>query len=644
MPTTLSPTACALTLAIALFVLVAPGLLVGLATGLRGWLLAGAAPLLTFAVAGISGQWLGAFGVPFGWLSFIMATVVFGALGFAVRRLRGRPSTLRPLWAPAGHLAVGVCWLAAAAVGGYTMLRGMGDLNAIPQGWDAAFHANGIRYLTDTGDSSVTGMSRIAWYAPGEQIFYPNAYHLAGALIWQLAEPLAGAPIAAVLNADTVLMPGMLGLSLITMIREFGGRAVLAGFTPIVAVATSMVLYELQLGPILPYAQGLVLLPVAVALVHRYLHQPLPGIGFTLALAVAGLLAVHASMLFSGVAFLLPYLVRRWRAGLRTLSRDVQLLLPPAGGALLFAAPTIVGALVLVTGDYPYRGWPWKQPVGEAFRSWLLFAGQTVTPQLWLTAAFAIGVAACWRLRELRWLLGTTALLGVAFVVTSTWDNEVVKQLTRPWWNNPYRLLNLAAVAMCVIAAHGLAELQALLKRLAGTRAGARAAFAVLLIGGWALGSGLYTGTNSALVQTTSGRSPAQDPHALPVSRDEAAAMAKLGELAEPGDWVLNERSDGTAWSYAIGGVRAVAGHFDPWMNPPDADVLANRFRDYATDPEVRDLVRRMNVRWVIVGKAGYPRYPDGSDRAPGLRGLDGLSFLQVVYRNPDTALYRITG
>lgn len=644
MPTTFPPAASALTLAIAVFVLVVPGLLVGLTAGLRGWLLAGAAPLLTFAVAGVSGQWLGAVGIGFGWVTFAVATAVFAGLGFALRRLRGEPSSRPPLWSPSGHLAVGACWLAAAFIGGYTMLRGMGDLGAIPQGWDAVFHANGIRYVTDTGDSSVTGMSKVAWYAPGEQIFYPNAYHLVSSLIWQITGPTAGAPIPAVLNAVTVLMPAMLGLSLITLIREFAGRAVLAGFTPIVTVVTTMVLYDLQFGPITPYAQALVLLPVGFALVHRYLNQPLPGIGCTLGLAVAGLMAVHASMVFTGALFLLPYLLGRWRGGLGVLGRDLKVLLAPAAGALLFIAPTVIGALVLVTGDYPYRGWPWKQPVGEAARSWLLFGGQTVTPQIWLAAAFVIGVVTFWRLRELRWLLGTAFLVGIAFVVTSTVDSEVVKQLTRPWWNNPYRLVNLAALAMCVIAAHGLAEIHALLKRLAGNRTAVSTGLAVLVIGGWSLGSELYVDTNSALVQTTVGRHSGQDPHALPVSRDEAQAMVQLGELARPGDWVLNERSDGTAWSYALGGVRAVAGHYDPFMNPPDADVLAGRFRDYATDPQVRDLVARMNVRWVITGQSGYPRYPDGSDRAPGLRDLDGLPFLEVVYRNADSTLYRIIG
>ncbi|MGH3449456.1 MAG: DUF6541 family protein, partial [Haloechinothrix sp.] len=386
MPTTLSPAAAALTLGIALLVLVVPGLVTGLAAGLRGWLLAATAPVLTYAVAGVAGQWFGVIGVRFTWASFAVAVALAVALAFGVRRWRGAAATVPRLWSPAGHLAVLACLVLATAIGGYTMLRGMGDLNAIPQGWDAAFHANGIRYLTDTADSSVTGMSKIAWYAPGEQLFYPNAYHLIGSFTWQLADPLAGAPISAVLNANAVLMPGMLGLSLVTMIREFAGRAVLAGATTIVTVSCSMVFYELNLGPILPYAQGLVLLPVAAAVLHRHLIRPGPALGLLLAMVVAGLMSVHASMPFSALLFLLPFLLSRWvRSGprrLRAAGRDLIVVLPPAAATLLFTAPTVVGALVMVTGDYPYRGWPWKQPLPEALESLLAFGGQTVTPQL----------------------------------------------------------------------------------------------------------------------------------------------------------------------------------------------------------------------------------------------------------------------
>lgn len=656
MPTTLPPEAAALTIAVYLGVLVLPGLLVGLAAGLRGWLLAAATPLLTFSVAGISGQWMGWFELPFGFLGFAISTLLFATVAAGTRAVRGRALAPAdpPLWTRTGHLAVGACWAFAAGVGAYTVLRGMGDLNAIPQGWDAAFHANGIRYLDETGDSSVTGMSKVAWYAPGEQIFYPNAYHLLGVLVWQLAGPWAGAPIAAILNANAVLMPATLGLSLVAMVRQFAGRAVLAGMTPVVTVAATMVFYENMMGPILPYAQGLVLLPVVAALLHRHLQLPTQTSGLLLGIAVAGMLTVHASMLFSGVLFLLPYLVSRWSTGtdrLRRWGRELRSLLSPVLVVAVLSAPTTIGALVLVTGDYPYRGWPWKQPLPEALESWLVFAGQTVTPQLWLTAACAVGAVLFWRLDRLRWLLGSALLLGVCFVVTSTWDNEVVKQLSRPWWNNPYRLVSLAGLAMCVLAAHGLAEIQAALRGLVRrwvtavrVRRLAAAGIAAAVLGSWAVASGLYVTTNSTLIGLTVGRHPERDPHNLPISRDEAVAMLRLGELAEPGDWVLNERSDGTAWTYALTGLRPVAGHFDPYMNPPDADVLADRFRDYPTDPQVRELVERMNVRWVIVGRGGYPRYADGSDRAPGLRDLDGLPFLRLAYRNADASVYRIVG
>ena len=116
--------------------------------------------------------------------------------------------------------------------------------------------------------------------------------------------------------------------------------------------------------------------------------------------------------------------------------------------------------------------------------------------------------------------------------------------------------------------------------------------------------------------------------------------MEELGALAKPGEWAMNDRFDGTAWTYALTGIRTVAGHFDETSPPRDAVVLANRFRDYSTDPEVRAAVRRLNIRWVILGK---PSTEPGRPYQPGLIGLAGEPFLTEVYRDPDAVIYRLT-
>ncbi|MER6794986.1 DUF6541 family protein [Amycolatopsis mediterranei] len=86
-------------------------------------------------------------------------------------------------------------------------------------------------------------------------------------------------------------------------------------------------------------------------------------------------------------------------------------------------------------------------------------------------------------------------------------------------------------------------------------------------------------------------------------------------------------------------GIRTVAAHFDETSPPADAVLLANRFRNYSTDPAVRAAVRRLNIHWVILGK---PATDPGRPYQPGLTGLAGEPFLTAVYRNPDAVIYRL--
>lgn len=85
MPTVMGPAASVLTVACMLLVVVLPGLAVGLAAGLRGWVLAGCAPLLSYGVAGLSGPWLDGLGIPYDPWSLALATGLFAVLGFGLR-------------------------------------------------------------------------------------------------------------------------------------------------------------------------------------------------------------------------------------------------------------------------------------------------------------------------------------------------------------------------------------------------------------------------------------------------------------------------------------------------------------------------------------------------------------------------------
>ncbi|NIH83080.1 DUF6541 family protein [Amycolatopsis viridis] len=612
----MSAPGAAATIAVYLLVLFAPGLLIGALAGARGWRLAGLAPLLTYFAAGLAGPWYAQFGIPFNVPSFLVAVLVPAAIAFLVgRRRAAEPGA----WDRRGHLAVALCLLAGAAVGARTVLTGIGPLNAVSQGFDAVYHGNGIRYIAETGDGSLMGTGTVNWYPNGS--FYPNAYHLVGSIVYRLT----GAEIPAVLNANTVLLPGLLALSLVVLVRAFRGRAVLAGAVALVCVAPVTLLYEaLDFGPLLPFLLGIALTPLIAVVLDGYLRRPAPDSGFLLVASAVGLLTIHSSTLFGGLLFALPLLVSRWR--------QLWRLLPIAVAGLLLGWLQLFGAIGLAAGPLPYNGWPTAASANTAVGILLTFEHVAPHPQLWLSAALVLGIVRWQRLGSLRWVAGTALLFGVFAVAVLSSGNPLVKAVSRPWWNDPYRFIAMAAIPSCLLAAHGLAEIQRWLRDLAPRRAWVAG---VVTLAGFAVAThGLYSTSNADVVRT--GYAAEGD---LPLNRGEAQAMLELGKLAAPGDWAMNDRADGTAWTYALSGVRPVAGHFDPAVPPADAVLLAAHFREYETNPLVREAVQRLHIRWVIVGHGGYPR---GAERPPGLRDLDGLPFLTVAYRNADAVVYEL--
>ena len=190
-----------------------PGLVLGGLAGLRGWTLAAGAPLLTYAVAGLFGPMFAAMDIAWsptsaGLLLVVLCAVAvlarfavqhrFGTRGFGgrwfgtrwfgtrwsdARWSDARERTGPPVWDLWTHAGVAAVLGGIVVLGGTVIWAGLGQLSAIPQDWDAAFHANGIRWIADTGDSSLVGMAKVNWFEDDFEVFYPNAYHLLAAVV-----------------------------------------------------------------------------------------------------------------------------------------------------------------------------------------------------------------------------------------------------------------------------------------------------------------------------------------------------------------------------------------------------------------------------------------------------------------------------
>ncbi|WP_158888541.1 DUF6541 family protein [Amycolatopsis anabasis] len=642
------------TISVYLVVLVVPGGLIGVAAGLRGWALAGLTPLLTYTAIGLAGPWLGLIGLPFNPATAAACTALLAAAAYGLRRLgqaRGwnskDPDQPPTEWTGRAHLAVGACVALATVLSIIVVLNASGGASAVFQRWDTVFHANGIRYIAETGDGSLFGMSTINYYEPGGAQFYPNAYHLVGALVYSIS----GASIPATLNGITVPIAGIFALSLVALVRQFGGRAVLAGSSAIVAGAATTGAYESVSSGLLPFALGIVLTPLGAVALQRFLTRPGLDTGSVLALAAIGLLAAHSSALFGAILFCVPQLLQRWFQREGKPLKDILRVLPFGVLAALLAAPHLLGALGFTSGSYPYTPWASKIPVTSAVAQLLTFRQVLEHPQVWLSLLLVFGIFMVRTLGTLRWVgLAAIGLSGLFVLVACYGANPWVIAFSRPWWNDRYRLMALAAIPLCLLAGHGLAEMQRLLARAVSKwswvqenpRTSARLGLATAVLTVVALGgvtNGFYTTANATAVAYAYYNGPRSENREVPVTRDEVAAMMELKKYAVPGEKVLNDRLDGTAWLYAITGIRPVAGSYDPGVPPKDAAYLANHFREYDRNPEVRAAVERLNVRHVLLGHGSIK--PE-MIRAPGIRDLDGLPFLRREYANPDAVIYTL--
>jgi hypothetical protein len=623
-------------------VLLVPGGALGVAAGLRGWTATAAAPLLTYALLGVAGPATSRFGIPWGPLTAAVVTVVATAVMAGVRLLlrRARRGPAGPdtppgpptSWSPLAHAGVAAAVLLAAAVGVVALLGGIRTLGSIPQDWDAVFHANGIRYIAETGDGGLYGMARTNWFEGNIALYYPNAYHLVATLVHQFT----GASLPTVLNAGSALTGGLLALTLAALVRRFGGRPVLAAAAALVGVATTSVYDVLWHGPLLPFAAGVVLMPVAVILVVDLLDATglrgriVPAL--LLAAGLAGYMCLHPSVLVSAALMTAPVLVQRWWTAPRRIPAELGVLAVTGLAAILLCAQEISGALS-TGGNYEKLDRPAALSTAGAVGQLITFGHGSQTIQLVLAVFLALGLIGFRRLGPLRWVGGSAVLFGLLFVLTASADAPWARMIASIWWNDSWRPAALAAVPMAVLAGNGVAQLQVLAARPfpARTAVGlvtAAAALAVLVAGT----NGLYLGRNQTRLTTFSGDGPA-------VSAVEIEGMQAVAKIVGPDSRVMNDRGDGSEWMYALTGVHTVAEHYDGQRIGPGAELLGAHFDEYATNPAVRAAVADLGIRYVQLNE-GFIRptfYRQG-----GLDDLAGQPWLRLVYRNPAVTLYEI--
>jgi len=632
--------AVAMTAVVYLMVAIVPGVLVGYASGIRGWLLAAASPALTYGVIGIFGPLAPMIGIRWNALTLLGGSVLCAAVAFGVRWLFRSPDARQPRagldWSRSRHWMLAGAVLVATAVGLLAMARASG-FTAIPQWWDAEFHANAIRVIADSGNSSPAALAAIDTTGV-TSFFYPNAYHVLDATVMQIG----GWPIPQVLDVSNGFQIGLFALTISVLVAEVTKMPALAAATGILACAFTQFPYDtLTWGPLFPFTAGVALIPALLALLCRVLAAPTSGAVIATAIVGAGLTAVHPSVTVAAAIPAVFFLLQRWITVRRVPLRDLRTLLLVAVAGGVTGIFQVLGILTVTGGGGGSIAWPPGLTALQATEQFVTGSRSTGLPAIWLIGLCAVGVVGVFLLRgatKLIWWLVAGAVFAALFVLDASSDAHWVRVVTQPWWNDSWRLYAIGAMSVVVLGALGLVTIARLLSRVVPRLNSAAAVILVALLVVIAT-KGLYLNRNTARLAWAFSDGPV-------VTHTAEAGMQELGRLAPAGSMVMNDPYDGSPWMWALADVHPVFGHAP--ILPSDAGAvgkqrmtLFERFNKLDSDAAVQAVVRDLRIDYVFLSQGSItgaaPGHPDG------LTGLDQVRGLKLVFQNTQTKIYQVT-
>lgn len=611
---------------VSVLVLALPGLLVGWACGLRGWVHLAIAPLLSIAMAGVSGPLLHLAHVPFAWWSYTLSVLVFTVLARLIAGRLRRAEGPRFGW-DRGELLVA----AGVAVGGVigilpVALAMGGTVVALPQSWDSPVHANLIAYIARTGVGDWSAVSYLTAGAP--QSFYPVGLHSLEALVVQMM----GIPSTWVYNAFILLTPLQLSLAAAAAGRVLAPRTRVAATVAAVAVVVpTFALSFLLLTQ--PYAWTVACCAAVLAVFLSGTSDRSRGWVVALCLSVAGLIALQPSAV-AGFAVLVVAWLLLGAVPLREKVSAAVMLAIAVVGAVVLCIPELSVGLRAVAGVAAFDN-KLHMPLDQVLAAPIGYGGAH-SPQVLVAVAVLVSIVVVLVAgRTSRWLvLAYFAFVGL-YLVAHLWQTPIGRKLTGLWYNDPARLTMLFSVTGSLIVAMAVAILS---QRISAMRSPVlaqrvRVVGALGLVALTVAAAVLYVPRNRGPVQRAYGNGPS-------LTFAQRDVLEKLPEWVGPGQRVLNDPWQGSVWMYVYSGVMPIQGHYGDGSTPI-ADLVLRHYDELDTNAKVDKAIVDLRVCAVYVGTGSV--VPKGWTWT-GMDKLDSTPSLRLAYSDSQSKVYVLQG
>jgi hypothetical protein len=634
----------------ALLLLVAPGALVAAAARLTWPLAVTVGPALTYGLVGLAIVPFGAWGIPWNAGTALATLVVVGALvGLLARAVRGlldrRPGI--HVGAPAAGVATILTVAAGVLLGmlliGWAALRGIPDWQSIPSTWDAVWHANTVRFILDTGQASPTHAGELRNVETHAPLYYPSAFHALTAVLCQLtgAAPTTGCTLAG-LAASVWLFPvsaALLTWNLLQRVlstRRLAVSAATAGALSASFTALPYVEFGTAAMPNL-VAYGLVVPTFVLVTSVRTMRDRVP----VAVLALVGVFSVHltggvVTVLLLAAWWLCPKDGALWNP-LRGTRRDTLALaavLVPTGLLLLPQLLSVREQADIIAG----HSFLTHEGRKSGLRDALLLHTRHLNDfpiQYTLVGLTAIG-AVLLVFKKVYWPLALWAVLVVGVVQSSAplggAAGAVLGRFTDLFYSDPRRIMAAMTLLLIPMAGVGLAWLVGLV-----ARGRLRGVLTAVLLTAATVGLAWHYLPRHAFLFGDKYDS-------VMIDARDLEAFAYLAALPGARDTVIgNANVDGSAWMYAVAGLRPLWTHYDyPQQQGPGPQrfIFWAYADDADTDPRVAQAVRSLGIRYVLISSPTVRGFtlPDG------LLSLEKSRSWAKIYDNGGASIYEWQG
>ncbi|ORW48823.1 hypothetical protein AWB90_11415 [Mycobacterium paraense] len=637
---------------IALFLLIAPGVIVARITQLTWPVAIAVGPALTYGVVALAIIPFGALGIPWnGWTALATLVVVCLAatgLQLLLARYRDAEAEARGIggW-PAALVAAGV--LLGAALIMWAGYRGLTHWQSIPSTWDAAWHANEVRYILDTGQASSTHMGELRNVETHQPLYYPSVFHALTAIYCQLtgAAPTTGYTVTS-LAASVWLFPSSAATLTWFLLRPIGGQwrtaAVSATAAALSASFTSVPYVEFGVAAMPNLAAYGVAIPTFVLIASTLRHRDrIPAA----VLALVGILSVHLTGGFIVILFLLAWwlLDAVWHP-VRGRLADALTLAAVAVPTGLILAPQFLGVLRqadIIAG----HAFPSFKSVKQGIIDALLLHTRHLNDfptQYGLLVLIYLGMAIL-LYKRIWWPPAVWLVLTVATIYSGApFRNPVgraIEEFSQFFYNDPRRLTAvvtmlvtpMAAIALFAIVAVVVGAAKLVTGRFKQLRSPVwTAATAVLLLLATVLTARHYLYRHIVLF--------GDKYDSVMIDQRDLMAMAYLATLPGARDTLIGDSNvDGTTWMYAVADLHPLWTHYDfPQQTGPGyyRYIFWTSARKGESDPKVVEAIKALNIRYILTSTPNVRGFatPDG------LVSLDKSTSWTMIYDNGGARIY----